>query len=566
MTALTLSVGQFIAELSPHRIPAEAMRIARLGFIDCIGTMIAGRNEDAVGIMRSTLAPPPGPSSITFSAARAPAPEAAWINGVAAHALDYDDVALRGHPSTVLVPAILAEAEALDASGLEMLVAYVAGYETWAEMFRRDSGLLHKKGWHPTGLYGAVGAAAACAKLRRLDARKAAIAVALGASQSAGLMANFGTMTKPFHAGRSAHAGIMAARLADAGFTAATDALEHPQGFLHAISPDGTEDRTDGDRLGETWALLTQGLGIKKYPTCYCTHRAIDGMLDLMAAHPVRADDVKQITVKISDYFATVLRNHAPDTGLAAKFSIEFAMASGRRPGTAAPGAHRDHDGIRPGTARRRLRRSGDGGNHRRAGAGGREGGPRHRPRDPAAVGGADLRQIRRLPGGRRHRHPRRHAVRAADGAGGHRGARSGAGLKASLHSSGRCHGGGETRRARDGQAARRATRSAPRLTRRTLTVRRSDPSTSAASSSVASTAISTCIVASERWDHMRSGVRPCRAKGSSTRGSRPGSASASRKKRTCARGAALAARGDDMGRGTPETTCAKRTSQGPGC
>ena len=329
MTALTLSVGQFIADLSPNRIPEEAMRIARLGFIDCIGTMIAGRNEDAVGIMRSTLAPPAGPSSITFSAARAPAPEAAWINGVAAHALDYDDVALRGHPSTVLVPAILAEAEALDASGLEMLVAYVAGYETWAEMFRRDSGLLHKKGWHPTGLYGAVGAAAACAKLRRLDARKAAIAVALGASQSAGLMANFGTMTKPFHAGRAAHAGIMAARLADAGFTAATDALEHPQGFLHAISPDGTEDRVSEARLGETWALLTQGLGIKKYPTCYCTHRAIDGVLDLMAAHPVRADDVQQITVKISDYFATVLRNHAPDTGLAAKFSIEFAMASG---------------------------------------------------------------------------------------------------------------------------------------------------------------------------------------------------------------------------------------------
>ncbi len=329
MTALTLSVGQFIADLSPNRIPEEAMRIARLGFIDCIGTMIAGRNEDAVGIMRNTLAPPAGPSSITFSTARAPAPEAAWINGVAAHALDYDDVALRGHPSTVLVPAILAEAEALDATGLEMLVAYVAGYETWAEMFRRDSGLLHKKGWHPTGLYGAVGAAAACAKLRRLDAGKAAIAVALGASQSAGLMANFGTMTKPFHAGRAAHAGIMAARLADAGFTAATDALEHPQGFLHAISPDGTEDRVSEARLGETWALLTQGLGIKKYPTCYCTHRAIDGVLDLMAAHPVRADDVQQITVKISDYFATVLRNHAPDTGLAAKFSIEFAMASG---------------------------------------------------------------------------------------------------------------------------------------------------------------------------------------------------------------------------------------------
>ncbi|MDE2581514.1 MAG: MmgE/PrpD family protein [Rhodospirillales bacterium] len=329
MTGLTEAVGRFIADLSPNRIPEEAMQVARLGFIDCIGTMIAGRNEDAVGILRSVLAPPAGPASITFSPARAPAPEAAWINGVAAHAFDYDDVALRGHPSTVLVPAILAEAEALDATGLDMLVAYVAGYETWAEMFRRDSGLLHKKGWHPTGLYGAVGAAAACARLRRLDAAKAAMAVALGASQSAGLMANFGTMTKPFHAGRAAHAGIMAARLAEAGFTAATDALEHPQGFLHAVSPDGTEDRTSAAPLGETWALLTQGLGIKKYPTCYCTHRAIDGIIDLMAAHPLRADEVKQVTVKISDYFATVLRNHAPDTGLAAKFSIEFAMASG---------------------------------------------------------------------------------------------------------------------------------------------------------------------------------------------------------------------------------------------
>ncbi|HJS83919.1 MAG TPA: MmgE/PrpD family protein [Acetobacteraceae bacterium] len=325
--ALTQDIGAFIAALSPNRIPQAAMEVARLGFIDTVGTMIAGRGEDCVRILRDVLAPPPGPSSLTFSAARAPAPEAAWINGTAAHALDYDDVALRGHPSTVLVPAILAEAEALDSTGMDMLVAYVAGYETWAELFRRDSGLLHEKGWHPTGLYGAIGAAAACAKLRRLDAARAAMAVALGASQSAGLMANFGTMTKPFHAGRAAHSGIMAARLAEAGFTASADALEHPQGFLHAISPEGNEDRASAARLGEDWALLREGLAIKKYPTCYCTHRAIDGALDLLAAHPVRADSVERITVRISDYFATVLRNHAPETGLAAKFSIEFAMA-----------------------------------------------------------------------------------------------------------------------------------------------------------------------------------------------------------------------------------------------
>jgi 2-methylcitrate dehydratase PrpD len=326
---LTRHLGQFVAELSPNRLPEEAARVARMGFIDTIGTMIAGQNEDSVRILTETLAPGEGPATLTFGDRKAPAPEAAWINGTAAHALDYDDVGLRGHPSTVLVPAILAEAEQLGASGADMITAYVAGYEVWAECFRRDSGLLHQKGWHPTGLYGAVGAAAACAKLRKLDAEKSAIAIALGASQAAGVMANFGTMTKPFHAGKSAHAGIIAARLAEAGFTANTDALEHPQGFLHAISPTGTEDRTSEPKAGKEWAILTQGLGIKKYPTCYCTHRAIDCMLDLVHNSPIKAEQVKKITVSISDYFATVLRNHQPDTGLAAKFSMEFCMASG---------------------------------------------------------------------------------------------------------------------------------------------------------------------------------------------------------------------------------------------
>ena len=329
MPALTQQLGQFIADLSPNRLPEEAVRVAKMGFIDCIGTMIAGRKEDSVRIMTEVLAPGAGDSTLTFGDRKGPAPEIAWINGTAAHALDYDDVGLRGHPSTVLVPAILAEAEHLGSSGSDMIVAYIAGYETWAELFRRDTGLLHVKGWHPTGLYGAIGAAAACAKLRKLDAEKSAIAIALGGSQAGGLMSNFGTMTKPFHAGKAAHAGIMAARLAEAGFTANTDALEHPQGFLHAISPTGTEDRTSPSKAGTEWAILTQGLGIKKYPTCYCTHRAIDCMLDLVNETPVDPAQVEKITVNISDYFATVLRNHTPDTGLAAKFSMEFAMASG---------------------------------------------------------------------------------------------------------------------------------------------------------------------------------------------------------------------------------------------
>jgi 2-methylcitrate dehydratase PrpD len=326
---LTKHLGRFVADLSPNHIPDEAARIARMGFIDTIGTMMVGRKEESVRIMTDVLAPAEGAATLHFGARKATAPEAAWINGTAAHALDYDDVSLRGHPSTVLVPAILAEAETLDASGADMIAAYVAGYEVWAELALRENGVLHEKGWHPTGLYGAPAAAAACAKLRRLDAEKSAIAIAIGASQSSGIMSNFGTMTKPFHAGKAAHAGIIAARLAEAGFTANTDALEHARGFLYAISPKGDADRSSEPVAGREWRILSEGLGIKKYPMCYATHRAIDCLLDLVAASPIKAGEVKRISVGISDNASKMLRNSQPDTGLAAKFSIQFAMASG---------------------------------------------------------------------------------------------------------------------------------------------------------------------------------------------------------------------------------------------
>jgi 2-methylcitrate dehydratase PrpD len=326
--SLTRSLGQFVASLSPGQIPEPALEIARTGFIDCIGVMIAGREEAPTRLLRQVLAPTGNEATLCFTASKADAPQAAWINGTAAHALDFDDVALRSHLSTVLVPAILAEAEALDLSGRDMLTAYVAGYEVWAELIRREKGLHHGKGWHPTGIFGSIGAAAACAWLRRLNPQQTAQALALGASQSAGLMANFGSMTKPFHAGRAAHGGVIAARLAAQGFTGAEDALEHAQGFLSAVSPAGEVDRASPPAgLGKTWRIIETGLNIKKYPTCYCTHRAIDGLLDLLDAHPLRPEEIAGITVRISENYATILRNHRPQTGLEAKFSMEFAMA-----------------------------------------------------------------------------------------------------------------------------------------------------------------------------------------------------------------------------------------------
>ena len=326
---LTQDLGRFAAGLTFEKLPQEAVEIARTGITDTVATMIAGAHDPAPQLLRKGLDPAPGPASLYFSGETATAPEAAWINGTAGHALDYDDVGCRGHVSTVLVPAILAEAETLGLGGREMFAAYVAGYETWAELARRDPGHHHKKGWHPTGIFGAIGAGAACATLRRLNPEQATMAIALAASQAGGIMANFGTMTKPFHAGRAAHAGLVSARLAELGFTAAPDALEHAQGFLSAVSPEGRADREGPTpRLGEEWHIVKQGLSIKKYPACYCTHRSLDGMLDLLARRPLKPAEIGHITVSISDTHSLILRNHMPQTGLAAKFSMEFAMAA----------------------------------------------------------------------------------------------------------------------------------------------------------------------------------------------------------------------------------------------
>ena len=325
---LTRELGDFIAGLTFERVPEEAVEIARLGFIDTIATMIAGSRDEAPQILKQALSPPPGPATLYFIGETAPAPEAAWINGTAAHALDYDDVAARGHPSTVLVPAILAEAEELGASGSAMIAAYVAGYEVWAELSRRDLDDQRPKGWHPTGIFGAIAAAGACARLRGHDAEKATMALALAASQAGGLMANFGTMTKPFHAGRAAHAGLVSARMAEAGFTAATDALEHPQGFLFAVSPAGNVDRDTPAALGDPWHIVRNRLSIKKYPACYAVHRSVDGLLDLLKERPVKPEEIARITASISKTRAMILRNHRPQTGLEGKFSMEFAMAA----------------------------------------------------------------------------------------------------------------------------------------------------------------------------------------------------------------------------------------------
>lgn len=328
VTAITAALGEFASNLRYEHLPERALAILRAGFTDTLGVLIAGSTDDAVSLLASVLDPKPGASECFSDGRSIAAPDAAWINGTAAHALDFDDGANRSHPSAVIVAAVLAEAQAIDANGRQMATAYAAGYEVLAELAHRDPDQPVRKGWHPTGVFGAIAAAAAVANLNRLSPNETTRALALAASQSSGITANFGTMTKPFHAGKAAHSGLVASRLAAAGFTASEDALEHPQGFLSAVSPHGRVDLAAPVRAGVDWHILRNGLNVKKYPVCFCAHRCIDAMLELSAEHAeVRPDNVTRIVATISRRNAIVLRNHAPRTGLEARFSMEFAMA-----------------------------------------------------------------------------------------------------------------------------------------------------------------------------------------------------------------------------------------------
>jgi 2-methylcitrate dehydratase PrpD len=328
---LTSAIAEFVATFDPAAIPQRCRTGARIGMLDCVGVMIAGAREDAVRLVAAMIATSnanDGAPEIASGRNLAPA-DAALVNGVAAHALDYDDVGMDGHPSAVLTPAILAEGWCLGASGADAVAAYVAGYEVWALLQELEPGALHERGFHPTAIWGALSSAAACARLNNLDMAQTGHAIAIASSLAAGLVANFGTMTKPLHVGRTAQAGVLAARLAKAGFTGAPDALEHVAGFMRAHSPSGNPDLAARDwQLGRRWRMEELGVNIKRYPVCYCAHRSIDAMLGLAASHDLDAESVARIDVRIGSTQNLILRNHQPKSGLEAKFSLEFAMAS----------------------------------------------------------------------------------------------------------------------------------------------------------------------------------------------------------------------------------------------
>ena len=328
--ALTRRLSAFIEDLTFDQIPATAGAMVATGFTDCIACGIAGLDEPVVRIVRDALPTrgDRGEATLIADTTRASAPDAALLNAVACHVLDYDDLALLGHPSVVLVPAILAEGEALGATGRDAICAYLAGYEIWSDLIGREPHLHHTKGWHPTGVFGTLAAAAAGARLRRLDAERTSHAIGLAAAMAAGLTANFGSMAKAFQAGRAAQNGLLAARLATVGMTAAPDVLEQRPGLLQALSPEGEVDLEREPTFGQEWAILRFGLNLKRYPVNYYCQRALDALFTLLAEHPLRPEQIQRIHVLVSPTEALILNQYRPQNALEAKFSMEFAMAA----------------------------------------------------------------------------------------------------------------------------------------------------------------------------------------------------------------------------------------------
>ncbi len=335
---LAKDLATLIAGLDHGDLPDAAIHWARIAILDTVGVGVAGANEDCVTIVEKVTAVGAGggPCQLFGKTGRRGPLDAALINGTACHAHDFDDCndTLGGHPTAPILPALFALAEETGAVGRDILLAYVAGFETETAIARGVNFHHYEKGWHPTATLGTFGAAAACARLMGLSVAQIETALALSVSLAAGVKANFGTMTKPLHVGQTSRAGLLAARLAQAGFTANPDVFEHSQGFFEVFNGAGNFDAA---KVLEGWAeplnIVSPGVTIKQYPCCGSIHPAIDAILALVRDHGLTPDGVARIESAIHTRRLKHTNRPNPRSALEAKFSIQYCLARALRDG-----------------------------------------------------------------------------------------------------------------------------------------------------------------------------------------------------------------------------------------
>jgi 2-methylcitrate dehydratase PrpD len=338
--AVTEEVAAFVVGTQARDIPGDVAHLARRSVLDGLGLALAGAASQTGQLARRYLAglgiATERGSTVIGSGLSLPARLAAFANGISIHADDYDDTQLAvakdrvygllTHPTAPTLPVVLALAERDGRSGRDLMTAYQVGVEVECKVAEAILPRHYQDGFHSTATCGAIGAAAAAAKLIGLDREATRRALSLGATQAAGLRENFGTMTKPFHAGRAAESGLVAAELAALGFTASPSGLEAPRGFFRAAGGGYSPEAIHG-KLARPWTLRSPGVSIKPHPSGSLTHPAMAVMQDLVARHDLRPERVRRVTVGTHHAMLGALIHHRPHDGLQAKFSMEFCVA-----------------------------------------------------------------------------------------------------------------------------------------------------------------------------------------------------------------------------------------------
>lgn len=329
---IAIRMAEKLSTLGREQITPRALAWARMAIIDTIGCTLAGVVEPCTTLLMETpgIGEAPGTSLIMGTRRHTAMLDAALLNGTAAHALDYDDVNghMGGHPSAPLLPAVFAIADEHSLSGVDLITAFVAGYEVIIRLARAVHWEHYNKGWHPTATLGTFGAAAASAKLLGLDVPQTAKALATSASFASGIKANFGTMTKPLHVGHCARNGLLAALLAERGYESNPAALESAQGFFLVFNGEGN---FDAKKIFENWAapleIEDDANGLKQFPCCGSTHPSIAMMLSLVQEEGIKADDVERIEILTHPNRLPHTDNPDPKGALGGKFSVQYVNA-----------------------------------------------------------------------------------------------------------------------------------------------------------------------------------------------------------------------------------------------
>jgi 2-methylcitrate dehydratase PrpD len=329
----TLAYAARISGAQSPAVSAEAREQARSALLDFLACALAAHNDTGFAALQAAL-PASLPATCTATVlgqrGRRDRQTAALLNGYLGHALDFDDVHLsvRGHPSTVIWPALLAVAESTGAAAERVLDAYVVGLEAMARLGLATGVRQYEQGFHSTSTLGPIGAAAALCRLLALDEAATARALGVAATQAGGLRLQFGTPVKPLHAGLAARSAVFSLDLVGAGLQGAQQFLDGPIGFpaVFGAAPQDLARAWQG--WGEPWQILSPGLQVKQYACCNATHYAADAMLALRAEHGLCSADVASIHVLFPVGGDAALRRELPRSGTEGKFSIEYVLVA----------------------------------------------------------------------------------------------------------------------------------------------------------------------------------------------------------------------------------------------